>query len=239
MNQDQFNALLAALDHTKWTDVVSAIILLLTFIAGIAALLYARKQVLFAREQVLYARKAMDADHQRSRRQLAIEMCTRWSGYASPETTSIVRLVEKMNSGQCEALALTQKLSIGVENKHHLLSILQLRFSDIADKLEGLRKNEVYEIDNPYLVYMRYIAVRYLNLLESILLSWTLGVADKAVIEKEFAYLCDPKTGRTAMEGLRTKLGMEAFPAIEEFVKTLRAQAASSKSEVLRPQLTE
>jgi len=139
---------------------------------------------------------------------------------------------------QCEAIATSGKLSIGIDHKLHLLNILQLRFPDVEMKLTELQKGNMYEIDGQYVLYIRHIAIRYLNMLESILLSWAMGVADPKVIESEFSYLFDEEKGRTAMEGLRKKVGMEGFPAIEQFMKTLRERTKARSDKVVRRSVT-
>jgi hypothetical protein len=143
-----------------------------------------------------------------------------------------------MTSDQCEAISNATKLTISTDHKLHLLNILQLRFPEFADELEKMNKSSAYEIEGQYLQYIRHIAIRYLNMLESILLAWTTGVADQAILENEFAYLFDEKDGRSAMEGLRKKVGMSTFPAIEEFMKALRARTASGRKEIIRPPVT-
>jgi hypothetical protein len=228
MDQHQFDALIKALTATKFTEVITVTILVLSFLIAIGSLLYARRQLIAADLQ-------LRADHARSRRQLAMEMCSRWSGSTSPETSSVTRLVEQMTPGQCESLANLGKLSIGVQHKALLVNILELRFPDIETKLEPLRKGDTYEIEGRYLLHIRHIAVRYLNMLESILLSWTMAIADQQIIENEFSYLFDEKHNRTAMEELRTKIGIEAFPAIDQFTAALRERNKRGLKEIIRP----
>src|SRR4051812_30592822 len=121
MDQTQFQELLKALTATKITEVITVAILVLSFVIAIGSLFYARRHLLAADMQ-------LRADHARSRRQLAMEMCSRWSGSTSPETSSVTRLVEQMSPGQCEGLANLGKLSIGIQHKALLVNILELRF---------------------------------------------------------------------------------------------------------------
>lgn len=219
MDQHQFDQLIQALSQTRTAEVLSLTVLTLAFVVAVVSLLYARTQLL--------------ADHRRSQRQLAFDMCSNWSSSTSPETSSVTRLIEKMTPDQCESVASLTKLVISIEQKHHLLNILQLRFPDIDSKIEGMKNGINYEIDGQYLLYIRHIAVRYLNILESVLLCWTMGIADQGIIEEEFSYLFDEKQSRTAMEGLRKKVG--GFPAIDLFVKSLRRKLESGSGNIIRP----
>jgi hypothetical protein len=221
VDPQQFEQLIGVLREARFAEVASLVILALGFVVAVASLLYARTQLL--------------ADHRRSQRQLALEMCSSWSSFTSPETSSVNRLVEKMTPDQCESVANLTQLVIDVNQKHHLLNILQLRFPDVESKLEALKKSAVYEIDGQYLLYIRHIAIRYLNKLESVLLCWTMGIADQTIIEEEFSYLFDEKLSRTAMEGLRKKVGLDGFPAIDEFMKALREKTRSGSKKIIRP----
>lgn len=223
MDQHQFDQLIKILSETKPSEIINSIILGLGFAVAVFSLLYARAQLL--------------ADHRRSRRQIALEMISSWASFTSPETSSVNRLVEKMTPDQCGALANLTKLAIDADQKHLLLNILQLRFPEIDSKLESFKKGSAYEIEGQYLLYIRHIAVRYLNKLESVLLCWTMGIADQQIIEEEFSYLFDEKQNRTAMEGLRKKVGIEAFPAIERFMDALRKKVRSGTDRIVRPPL--
>lgn len=221
MDPLQFRELLTALNHERWTEITSTVILIVSILIATASLWYARKQLL--------------AEDTRSRRRLAIEMCRHWAGYTTPETSSVTRLVEKMNPNQCEAIAKANELTILADYHHHLTNILQGRFGDIEEQLEEFRQGENYVIPSKYVQHIRYIAVRYLNMLESVLMTWTSGVVDQEMIEQEFEYLFNEQEGRTAMEPLRAKVGREAFPAIEQFVEALRERARSNTRNIRRP----
>jgi hypothetical protein len=235
MDQHQFDVLIKALDATKWTELVSTAILVLSFVIAIITLLYARRQVLEARNQLLEAHNELLADHHRSQRQLATEMCLRWSDFISPETASVTRLVEKLNEHQCDSIVHFESLSIPVENKTYLLNIFQLRFPGFDNTLETFKQANEYVLKDQYVFYLRHIAVRYLNMLESILTTWTRGIADQTMIELEFAYLLDEEKGRSAMDTLRGKLGREGFPAIEAFMDALREKKDKNLAEIKRP----
>jgi hypothetical protein len=199
----------------------------LSFAIAIGTLLYLRKQIADARDAVL-------ADHARSKRQMAMEMCAKWSMFTDPETSSVTRLIESLDLAQCDAIAKLTKLTLSLDSKHHLVNILQLRFDDIEAKLETMRDGDKYVIEGHYLIYIRHIGVRYLNMLESVLVAWSMNIADQPLIEKEFSYLFDESQSRTAMKNFRTRLGLGAFPAIERFIEVL-AQAKSGGAAVVRP----
>jgi hypothetical protein len=221
MDQHQFEALKAALDAPKWTEIVTVAVIVLSLLIAVGSLVYARRQLL--------------ADHRRSQRQLAMEMCQRWSNFTSAESSSVVRLVEKLDDKQCATIVnLSGPLSVDADNTHLLLNIFLLRFPQCEQKLKS-ETGQTVAIDGQYLLYLRHIAVRYLNMLESILMTWTMGIADQRVIESEFSFVLDPKQGRSGMENLRTRLGHKSFPAIAMFVEAQREKERRNLSEVERP----
>jgi hypothetical protein len=114
MNEQQFERLLSSLDRTKWTEVISTFIVVFSFVLAVISLWYAKTQLVFAKGQLDEARHLMKADHVRSQRKLAMDMCSNWSNFTSPETASVTRLIEKMTPGQCGALANLDKLSIDI-----------------------------------------------------------------------------------------------------------------------------
>jgi hypothetical protein len=133
------------------------LIVVFSFVLAVISLWYAKTQLVFAKGQLDEARHLMKADHVRSQRKLAMDMCSNWSNFTSPETASVTRLIEKMTPEQCGALANLDKLSINTEHKHHLLSILQLRFPDVEDQLEKQKLGTVYEIDGQHVLYIRHL----------------------------------------------------------------------------------
>jgi hypothetical protein len=177
----------------------------------------------------------MLADQGRSQRRLAMEMCMKWSDFMSAETSNVTRLIERMNQDQCDAIANSGKLVISTDHTARLINVLEISFEDIEQQLEKFKKGTVYELEGKYVLHIRYIAVRYLNMLESILLAWTMAIADQKIIEDEFSYLFDESRRRTAMENLRAQIGMEGFPAIRQFMAALRAKDLSGSSQIIRP----
>ncbi|HXL69286.1 MAG TPA: hypothetical protein VN930_11065 [Xanthobacteraceae bacterium] len=225
MNPDQFERLIHAIDSPNWAEVATLVIFLLSMIAAVVTILYARAQLL--------------ADHERSRRQYAIEMCIKWSNFTAPETSSVTRLIETLDDTQCTAIVNLTKLEIEAKHKDHLINILELRFPEIERQLGGMldKSKKEYIIDGRYLLYIRYIAVRYLNMIESILVSWSSGVADKQVIEREFSFLYDPTRARSAMARFREKLGAGSHPALDKFLEVLKERSKPAVEDVTREPL--
>jgi hypothetical protein len=223
MSPDDIQKLLAAvreISAIKWTEIATFVLLLASAVAALVATIYARLQI---RE-----------DHTRSRRQYAIEICARWSEFTSAETASVTRLIERLSDEQCAAIANLTKLKVEVDYKPHLVNILELRFPDIETRLDSNKEGTNYLIDGKYLIHLRHIAVRYLNMLESVLLSWTLGVADQEMILKEFSFLFDETKNRTAMRRFREKIGNEGFPSIERFIHELKPKLLDPRRETGR-----
>ena len=197
---------------------------LLTFGVGCVSIYFVSRQIL----------SSLD----RARRERAVDMLMKWSEFNQPETSSVTRLIEGLDDSQCLAIANTTTLEIDVKHHDHLVNILQLRFSDIDKQLVEMKRNGVYFIEGRYLLYIRYIAMRYLNMLESILSSWSSGIADREIIKNEFAFLFDPTRSKTAMSKLRERLGNESFPAINLFLDELRCAKGLGRQTVWREMLS-
>lgn len=221
MDPKQFELLIKTLDAPKWTEVVTVILVVLGFMIAVGSLWYARRQLL--------------ADHERSRRQLAMEMCSRWSSSSSPETSSVIRMIEKLSDAQCELIANQMSVLIEEEHLHFLLNIFLFRFPELGPKMDSLKDGKFYRIEGHYVIYLRHIAIRYLNMLESVLMTWTSGIADQKMIEAEFSFLLDEKQGRTAVEKLRLKIGNEGFPSISKFMHALREKRRKNSEDLVRP----
>jgi hypothetical protein len=204
---------------SPWTPVI------LTFVVGVVGLYFTSRQIL----------SGLD----RARREKAIDMLMKWSEFNQPETSSVTRLIESLDDAQCLAISTTTTLEINVRHHDHLVNILQLRFPDIDKQLTEMKKGRtLYQIEGRYLLYIRYIAVRYLNMLESILSSWSSGIADREIIKHEFSFLFDPTKSKTAMAKLREKLGNDSFPAINLFINELKSSKETKNNTVWREMLS-
>src|ERR1700738_2083984 len=129
-----------------------------------------------------------------------MQLYLQWSEFLSPETNGVTRLIERLDEHQCDDIANLQPLKIPDDNRHHLLSIFLLRYPSFENQMKEMHQDGSYLLNVEYVLYLRYIAVRYLNMLESIVSAWVMGIVDQKMIESQFSYLLDEAKGRSAMD---------------------------------------
>lgn len=79
------------------------------------------------------------------------------------------------------------------------------------------------EVDGKILTELRWHVITYLNMLETVMVSWDLGVVDKEMIEEQFLFI---KKGQ-ALSQFRQSAG--GYPTIEKFLRKISPAAESKK----------
>ena len=168
------------------------------------------------------------ADHERSRRELAVNLLREWTTGQQIETASAIRLVRLLNADQCTKLAAREPfiLTNTADFRELVLACLEYRFPNVRNdnSLGDLSGNSPLTVNSTYASYIRFRAVGYLNLLESILAAWYESVAQPNIIEGQFLFLrsgkeADLRTLRAAMENANNA---DPFPAITLFVANMQ-----------------
>jgi hypothetical protein len=168
------------------------------------------------------------ADHERSRRELAVNLLREWTTGQQIETASAIRLVRLLNADQCAKLAARESFTLPntPDFRELVLACLEYRFPSVRnDKpISDSTEDSSLTINSTYVAYIRFRAVGYLNLLESILSAWYESVAQPNIIEGQFLFLrsgkeTDLKTLRTAMQNANNA---DPFPCITLFVANMQ-----------------
>lgn len=84
-------------------------------------------------------------------------------------------------------------------------------------------------MDGKILTELRWHVVTYLNTLETIMVSWDLGIVDRTTIEEQFAFVRDTSRGATLSQ-FRHVAG--AYPLIEKFIDNTKEKSSAPKSEL-------
>jgi hypothetical protein len=164
-------------------------------------------------------------DHERSRRQTAVDLIRLWTASQMIETSTVIRLVQKFSPEQCEAL---------VDNKAILIMNIDVTTEDILNCLtagfpnltnQNISQDGKIVITGRYCTYVRFRTMQYLNTLEAILAAWNCGIARRDIIEEQFRFLrlapgADLLKYRLAYQNLRG--GNDAFPSISNFMSAMR-----------------
>lgn len=183
------------------------------------------QQLKKAAEQMSFAYKQMKNDHERSRREFTISLMRDWTLNLSHSSTIARKLVEGFSLEQCRAINTNDTLKVEGDKKEKLKAALQ----DVLEDRELIENNGFIVLEERDVAHLKFLLVTYLNTLETILMSWKLAVADKEILEQEFAYLVKPEEGHEALATFRKAVGgANAFPAIHAFVEKLKQNKLES-----------
>ena len=174
--------------------------------------------------QAWLARKALEADHERSRRELAYNAVREYQNDLKPEHTAANRLVRSWTEEQYKCLAdASSPLKIKAEEKGQVEACLGKSLSN--PEIQG----GFITLEIPEARGIRFNVISGLNILEIALAAWHLGVADRDTMVSQFRNVYDPQIGYDALERLRRILGTDDFPAIEAFVRELKEREEKNK----------
>ncbi|MBE5848643.1 MAG: hypothetical protein E7298_00565 [Lachnospiraceae bacterium] len=154
------------------------------------------------------------SEHEKSRREMAVNLLFRWSEKAGPKFNRIKKIAEKLTNEQCRDLYGEKPFKVTNEMREELRSALgnteDTDTEEESEKLVELTKSEVDQF--------RTKVIDYLNLTESVLSAWQYSVVDDSIIENEFGFLLNDSEGKTLLENMRKAAGSEnSYPAIEKF----------------------
>jgi hypothetical protein len=159
-------------------------------------------------------------DHERSRRETAVNLVREWTLNLRIETYSIVNLVKQFSDVQCRALEENKDIHISDNSitTEEVLNCLWHTFPELKEA-DIIINNRII-IKTKHSSYIRFTTVRYLNLLESVLSAWNTGIARRDIIEEQFGFL---KTGGLDLAKFRAviyaKRGLrDGYPSITNFL---------------------
>jgi len=184
--------------------------------------------------QVYIAYRQLKSDHERSRREKAVELLVEWNRGLKSESSLSRKIIEVLNEEQCR--------EIMAESSLHLPSKLADKLSNIFPDMEKNTPKDSGSEDNAIFLSasqsskLRWYAITYLNSLEFILVAWQYSIVDRKIIEDEFSFLFRPAEGHEALKKFRDAAGGgNSFPAIEVFanhIEEKRRKKLINKSNV-------
>jgi hypothetical protein len=180
-------------------------------------------------QQELLTRQVI-ADHDRSRRENAINYLFEWSRGLLRANSLARKLVEGLSEKQTVDLVDEKPLRLSIEHEELVLGVLS-QIPEKGLKKEGqdilLSKREVSDI--------RWQVVRYLNTLESIFAAARYKVADRDILIDQFGFLVSPEKGYHLLRKVREALGgAKAYPGLHELEEELE-QRRKPKDAPARP----
>lgn len=178
--------------------------------------------VIVAVFQFLMSKKQLQKDHERSRRERAVELIQTWTTQINQKATLARKLIECLDESQVKAIY--NQESVKLDKKH-----LNLVHGCLIEN--GIQENEeLITLQEKQSSEIRWLVVSYLNSLESVLSAWHYGIADEEIIETEFSYLVSPTKGYFILEKFRRASGgVDSYPAIQAFVDKISKKKPVSR----------
>ena len=154
------------------------------------------------------------AEHERSRREKAVDLLLKWNDSLKKETTAARRVVEEFTPDQCRCLYKEEPFCV---NKKQYKAIFKIMNDDGCKEAEE-DEAEQHKLNPEEISKLRWLTISFLNMFESILVAWQYSVADRSIIEAQFSYLFDGSKGYAALNNFKMACGEGAcYPAIEVF----------------------
>lgn len=197
--------------------------------------------LIFACIQLWQIRKNRQKQFDQLRREKTVEMVIHYVNSINRETKITEKIVSKFNDDQCLDLYTFNSFPIDEQIKDKICEICP--YKQTCDKTKDIIKckgdDGKYYIKDDILYFLREKVITHLNNLESVLLSWQLGIVEKSVIEEQFIFLDKKREKERALEVFRSIAGGgQSYPAIERFYQHLNKlrneQAERSLKNVLK-----
>lgn len=206
--------------NPEWITAIAACV-------GASSVCFVAFQVKIAADQLRHSQRELVADHERSRREHAIDVLRRWTDSLDTSLPAARAFVQELSKDQCKCLIKREPFEVSERNKmilsHALHGIIE------NDEEFEIKKGKIV-LNQKHISQLLALVIQHLNSLEVALLSWMNGVADKEMIEVQFQYLIRFDDGHYVLENLREVMaGKASFPAIESFVAHLINQHNESQ----------
>jgi hypothetical protein len=168
--------------------------------------------------QLFYLIRSYKDEHERSRRENAVKLISDWTKSLDQKSSIARKLIETFTQEQCKSLDKQDSIEVDVKYIEEIKACFSIKNINTELSITG---NNV-RLSNEQTVYLRWLAITYLNSIESIFLAWLHHVADREIIESEFQYLIDDREGHSLLHTLRTAMNIDAYPGINEFAREIR-----------------
>ena len=177
--------------------------------------------------QIFLLRKQIKEQHEERRRENTTQFMATWCNSVKKDTCIAEQVARKLSPNQCQNLYQHKAFDVTQDIKEEICKFCPLN-KDVCTNCS--LKNSTL-VDGKILTELRWHVITYLNTLETILVSWHLGIVDRKTIEEQFAFMNDPYKGCTLAEFRHTAGG---YPIIEQFIDQIKKSDSDSKP---KPQL--
>lgn len=177
------------------------------------------------------------AEHEKGRREKAIELLLTWAKEITCETKAAKKIVEKFNVEQCRKLMHEEEFKVDCKAYNEIVAIFKKEEKKEQSTNNENKNDTQITLDIKTVKELRWQVINFLNILESILVAWQYNVADREIIIQEMSYLVSPKDGKNVLEQFRVAAGSEeAFPAIEifcDYMENERKKKLKEKAKII------
>ena len=141
------------------------------------------------------------------------------------DTCIAEQVARKLNTDQCKHLYDHSAFVVADDIKEEICKFCPLD----RELCPSCSLKQSHTVDGKILTELRWHVITYLNTLETVLISWHLGIVDRETIEEEFAFINDASKGCTLAEFRHTAGG---FPVIEEFIDAIKEPSPKKKEKL-------
>lgn len=204
----------------QWVSAAANIVVALGVIGVVMQVGLAIRSLEVTANQLDTSVKALKADHERSRREKAIELLSYWDSNSSQKGSMARKFTETLTFQQAKCL--WNQEAFEANGRHFSLFLGAISIESARLRNED-SKNDKIAVSEREAGEIRWAVVTYLNQLETTLAAVRHEVADKEMIYEQFIYLVSPKDGHYVLEDFRKAAGgAEFFPSIESFANELK-----------------
>ena len=199
---------------------------------GTIANLVAACAVFFAIKQLTMQRKAWADEHERSRREKAIELISNFNDKFGKEWSATRRLVEKLTQEQLLKMDEGEPFDIDGKYGKFVVGALPGAFPSSAAPTYAINSEQSYQL--------RFQALEILNATEIICEAWESDVANTRIVERQLLFLYDPnaKEPTDLMHTYRRLMDDDDnFPSITNYIRVQKEKR--KKREVGLPRVNE
>ena len=183
--------------------------------------------IIFVWKQLGLLRRQFYDDHERSRKQTLIEVMREWNKEIGPETAAAQKLVANLDDETCRKIANMQPAQL----PKNCLPLASATFKGDLKLASEQSAESLLELGAEHSAHLRFLAVEYLNVLETSLSAWRLGIVDLETMEDEFSFLIDNSLTDPALTTFRRVLGnRDGFPSLVAFLSHVETKSAAKST---------
>ena len=183
--------------QAEWVGAISEAVTAIGVAFAYFALRDSHTQIKTAREILEATRTQAADDHERSRREGAVQYLLVWTNSLTRAGSSAAKLIDRVDLNTCRKIEARQEAKIEKDHSELLTACFppDTAFQRVGEDIV-LTVQQSAEI--------RALIVKYLNILESIMCAWSYSAVDEEIILSEFRFLVEPEGRAPTAQKLQT-----------------------------------